>query len=130
VLLNSPKSDLLSARKRRKEKRLKGHEGTPILGQKGHGPRELLLGTSLKGHRPRALLKPSPQGHVILVAFCCPLGPWKNVLFFGFSKGVAAIIFQTNFRPKIWQSCTPGSLLMCSASYGIFGFSEMYFPDF
>jgi hypothetical protein len=56
--------------------------------------------------------------------------PKKLSYFLGFSTAVAAIIFQTNFRPKIWQSRTLGSSLMCSVSHCIFGFSEMYFPDF
>jgi hypothetical protein len=108
---------------------LKGHrhKGTPILGQKGHGPRALLFEISPKRHRPRArdsgssLLCPWPLEKSFLL---------KKIDFFGNSTGVAAIIFETNFRPKSWQSCTLGSSLMCSASHCIFGFTEMYFPDF
>jgi hypothetical protein len=70
--------------------------GTPILGQKGHGPGALVLGTSPKGHGPRA----RDFGSFLLC-------PWplekrffpKKLTFFGFLTGVAATIFQTNFCP-------------------------------
>ncbi len=119
----------------------KGSRATPILGQRGHcfwEPAQKYTGQGHDFWNPAR--KGTGQGHVILVVFCCALGPWRNCFFFFppiiltffsvFLKAVAAILFQTNFRPKIWQSCTIGSSLMCSASHCIYGFLEIYFYDF